>query len=152
MPATVSKLGPGSLSIGDVGSPVDFSCQVENCQVQWDKKSDDPIMVLCGEQVPGATTYTAQLTGTLFQDQADADGIVRYSWANKGTVVPFVFVPNTADGVQVSGEVTIDPITVGDDAAGANMDSDFTWDCVGEPVLEDVVPLAADAELADAGV
>lgn len=138
MPATVSKLGPGSLSIGEVGSPVDFSCQVENAQVQWDSSQDDPVKVLCGEEVAAAKTYTAQLTGTLFQDQKDPEGIVRYSWANKGTVVPFIFVPNTADGVQVTGSVTIDPITVGDDTAGANMDSDFTWDCVGEPVLEDI--------------
>lgn len=139
MPAKVSKLGPGSLSIGAVGSPIDFSCQVQNAQVQWDKSKDEDITVLCGDTVPGATTYTAQLTGTLFQDQQDAAGIVRYSWENKGATVPFTFVPNEADAVQVTGEVTIDPITVGDDAAGANMDSDFTWDCVGEPVLEDVV-------------
>lgn len=138
MPAKVSKLGPGSLSIGAVGSEVDFSCQVENAQVQWDKSKDDDVTVLCGDVVPGATTYTAQLTGTLFQDTADPDGIVQFSWANKGTTQPFIFIPNTADAMQVTGELTIDPITVGDDTAGANMDSDFTWDCVGEPVLEPV--------------
>ncbi len=139
MPAVVSKLGPGSLSIGEVGSPVDFSCQVVNCQVTWDNSKDDDIVVLCGDTVAGAKTYTAQLTGNLLQDQADPDGIVRYSWANKGTVVPFIFVPNTADGVEVTGEVTLDPIAVGSDTAGANMASDFTWDCVGEPVLSDAV-------------
>ena len=139
MPATISKLGPGSLSIGEVGTEVDFSCQVQNAQVQWDKSKDDDTVVLCGESIAGATTYTAQLTGTLFQDQADPDGIVRFSWTNKGDAVPFVFVPNTVDGVSVTGVVTIDPITVGDDTSGANMDSDFTWDCVGEPILGDVV-------------
>ena len=123
--------------LGDVGTPLDISCQIVNCQVAWGQQGkDDDLVVLCGEDtVAGAKTYTATLTGNLLQDQVDPDGVVRYSWENKGTEVPFVFVPNSADAVEVSGVVVIDLITVGSDTAGANMDSDFTWDCVGEPVL-----------------
>lgn len=144
MPAKVSKLGPGSLSIGEVGTEVDFSCQVEFAQVTWDKSKDDDVTVLCGDVVPGAITYTAKLKGKLFQDQSDAAGIVQFSWANKGTVVPFIFVPNDTDAVEVTGEVTMDPISVGSDTANANMKSDFEWDCVGEPELGTAV--VADTE------
>jgi hypothetical protein len=35
----------------------------------------------------------------------------------------------------VSGDVTVEPITVGSGEAGANMASDFEWDIVGEPTL-----------------
>lgn len=140
MPAKVSKFGPGSLSIGAVGSPVDFSCQIESCQVTWDSTQDDSTWVLCGEEVPGAITWSAKLAGKLFQDQADPEGIVRYSWANKGTEAPFTFVPNTVDAVEITGTVVLAPISVGSDTAKANMKSDFEWACVGEPLMDDVTP------------
>ena len=140
MTATVSKFGPGTLSIGEVGSEIDISCQIVNCQVTWDNSKDDDIVVLCGDTVAGSKTYTAKLAGNLFQDQSDPAGIVQFSWDNKGTEAPFVFVPNEADAVNVTGTVTIDPIDVGSaDGNGANMASDFEWDCVGEPVLGTVV-------------
>ncbi len=142
MTATVSKFGPGTLSIGEVGSEIDISCQIVNCQVTWDNSKDDDVVVLCGDTVAGAKTYTAKLAGNLFQDQSDPAGIVQFSWDNKGTEAPFVFVPNEADAISVTGTVTIDPIDVGSgDGNGANMASDFEWDCVGEPVLGPVVPV-----------
>ena len=146
MPATTSQFGPGTLSIGAVGSPIDISCQIESCQLSSEIKQDDPVTVLCGEEVPGAITWTYKLKGKLFQDQADPDGIVRFSWANPGVVVPFTFVPNNTDAVGATGELTLIPITIGSDTAKAKMKSDFEWTCVGEPQLDDVVlPLAADA-------
>lgn len=141
MPATVSRLGPGTLLIGEAGSEIDLSCQVQFCQIVWDKSKDDDITVLCGDVVAGATTRTAQLTGNLFQDTSDPTGIVQQSWgALKGATVPFTFIPNTVDAVEATGEVTIDPVTIGADEASANMASDFTWDIVGEPTLGAVTP------------
>ena len=139
MAAIISKFGPGTLSIGEVGTAIDISCQIEFASVQWDKTKDDDVMVLCGDVVPGATTRTATLSGHIFQDTSSATGIVQASWgALKGQTVPFKFVPNTADDVQVAGEVTVEPITVGSGEAGANMASDFEWDIVGEPTLSTV--------------
>jgi len=43
-------------------------------------------------------------------------------------------VPNTAAAVQVSGNLIVDPLTVGGDEAGSNMTSDFEWAIVGDPV------------------
>ena len=150
MPAAkVTKFGPGTLTLGEVGAPVDISCQLINAQIEWDKDKDDDETVLCGEVVAGATTYTASLTGELFQDVADIAGILFYSWEHKGETVPFTFTPNTAAGTHADGELVLDPITFGSDEPKANMRSDFTWDCVGEPTLTAGAPAGLGAEGAE---
>ena len=139
MPAIISKFGPGTLNIGEVGTAIDISCQIEFASVAWDETKDDDVTVLCGDVIPGATTRTAVLKGRLFQDTSSATGIVQASWgALKGQTVPFVFVPNDDDAVQVTGDVTVKPLEVGSGEAGANMASDFEWNCVGEPALSPV--------------
>ena len=135
MPATVVKLGPGTVTIGSAGTEVDFSCQVTAAHVDWEADADEAITVLCGDSVPGARRYTAAFAGTLLQDLGDADGIVAYSWAHKGETVPFSFEPSTEAGQEVTGELILDPLSVGGEEAGANMTSDFEWECVGEPAL-----------------
>jgi hypothetical protein len=133
-----TKLGPGTLILGPTGTPQDASCQLQNGVVEWDKDKDDDITVLCGDTVPGGTTYTATLSGTFLQDlEDDTTGLVAWSWANKGTTQDFEFVPNTAAGATVTGKVIVDPIAVGStEDYGATLTSDFEWDCVGEPVLD----------------
>jgi hypothetical protein len=133
--AKKTPLGPGTLTLGDVGSPIDISCQVINAVVEWDKDKDDDVTVLCGDVVAGSTTYTAQITGELFQDVDDPAGILATSWTQKGTEIAFSFVPNTAAGTECEGTLILDPIDFGGDEAKANMTSDFTWAIVGEPTL-----------------
>jgi hypothetical protein len=145
MSAKVTKFGPGTLTLGEVGTPIDVSCQVISCQVTWEKDKDEDVVVLCGETVGGSTIYTAQLTGEMFQDVADAAGILFYSWEHKGETVPFTFEPSTAAGATCTGNVIVDPLSFGSDEPKANMTSDFTWDCVGEPVLTAGPPATFDA-------
>jgi hypothetical protein len=135
MVATVVKLGPGTLTVGATGTPVDFSCQVTAARVEWNVSADDPTVVLCGDSVPGARKYDAHITATIFSDLGLATGIVEYSWAHKGESVPFEFVPATDVAQGVSGTLILDPISVGGDEAGANMTSDIDWTIVGDPVL-----------------
>jgi len=149
MPAKVTKFGPGTLTIGEVGSPLDVSCQVISAQVEWDKDKDDDIVVLCGETVAGSTIYTAQLTGEMFIDVDDAAGILALSWSDKGTTVPFTFEPSTAAGTSCTGDLVLDPLAFGSDEPKANMTSDFTWACVGEPTLTFATPLADDQDADD---
>ena len=131
----VTKFGPGTLTLGEVGTPIDISCQIINAQIEWDKDKDDDVTVLCGDVVPGSATYTATLTGEVYQDLASATGLLFTSWSDKGTTVPFTFTPNTEAGTTATGELILDPITFGGDEPKANMSSDFEFDCVGEPVL-----------------
>lgn len=139
-----TPLGPGTLVIGPAGTPLDISCQMQNARIDWEKETADQVTMLCGDVKAGVTTYTASLTGTLDQDLEDPAGIVFYSWTNKGTTQPFVFVPNTAAGATVTGELIIDPISVGGDEGGQDMTSEIEWTCVGEPDLtQDVAGLEA---------
>src|SRR3954462_3445352 len=118
MPANSTRLGPGTLTLtpdpgGTTPTPVDFSCQLANAVVSWDKDTDDDITVLCGDTVAGAATYTSTFSGAMLQDLADAAGIVAFSWDNKGAQVGFDFTPNTAAAATVTGIVTVDPLDVG---------------------------------------
>lgn len=151
MPASSTRLGPGTLTLGDTATPFDASCQMENGVISWDKDADDPITVLCGEVVPGAVRYNSTLSGTFLQDLDLGDaGLVAYTWNNKGVTVPFEFVPNTAAGATVTGELIIDPLDVGStEDYGTIMASDFEWDLVGEPTITFAAsPLAAEPALA----
>jgi hypothetical protein len=101
--------------------------------------------------VPGARTYTATLTATIFNDLGTTPGIVEYSWTNRGTQQPFVFQPSTVTGVkQVVGNLTIDPISVGGDEVGQNMTSDIEWEIVGIPTL--TTPTVEDAEALESAI
>jgi len=143
MPAIVHKLGPGTLTIGTV--PTDFTCQVTAARVEWAVDEGDDVVVLCGETVPGARTYSASLTATILSDLGAVAGIVEFSWTNKGTQQAFEFTPNASAGKSVTGTVIVDPISVGGDESGQNMTSDFEFACVGEPVIGPAsVTLAAD--------
>jgi hypothetical protein len=133
--AQKTPLGPGTLTLGETGAELDISCQVTKAAIEWDKNKDDDVVVLCGDTVAGATTYTATISGEVFQDVQDPSGILATSWANKGTETSFTFVPNTAAGTSVAGVLVLDPIKFGGDEPKQNMRSDFTWSIVGEPVL-----------------
>jgi hypothetical protein len=136
MVANSTRLGPGTLTLGDTASPLDFSCQLQNGVVAWDNDADDDITVLCGDVVAGARTYTATFSGTFLQDLAEETGIVNYSWTNKGLAVDFSYTPNNTAAAVVAGTLTVDPLDVGStEDYGAVMTSDFEWDCVGEPTL-----------------
>jgi hypothetical protein len=135
MTVNKTQLGPGTLVLGGVGTPLDISCQIISAMIEWDKDKDDDVVVLCGDTAAGSTTYTSTITGELFQDVDDPAGILATSWAQKGTEIEFEFVPNTVAGTSASGILVLDPISFGGDEAKANMTSDFTWSIVGEPVL-----------------
>ena len=139
MPAIVNKLGPGTVSIGETGTEIDFSCQVTAAHVDWTEDAEDSVTVLCGESVPGSRTYESVFAGTLLQDLGATEGIVEFTWTHKGEQVPFKFVPSTAAGKQVTGELILTPLTVGGDEAGANMTSDFEFPIVGDPILAPAV-------------
>lgn len=138
MATATTLLGPGTIKIGETGDVVDFSAQLLGGTVEWDKDTEDDVSVLDGGVLPGETTYTATIKGEVFQDLGDVDGLVAWTWANKGLEVPITFVPNTAAGKEVTGTVIVDPLAVGGDEAKKRMRSEFEWAFVGEPVLDDV--------------
>jgi hypothetical protein len=132
---TVRKLGPGVLTVGSIGSPIDFSNRCTAVAVRWSVDNEDDTPVLSGETLAGDRTYTATLEATAYQDDLYDGGLVAWSWANKGSQVPFTFTPY-AGGRSITGELIVDPLDVGGDVAKKNT-SDLAWACVGEPELVD---------------
>lgn len=127
-------LGPGTLTLGT--APLDIAGQMTNVRLDSAESvtSTDAIPVLSGEEKAGSdkVTHTHTLAGNLFQD-LDAAGVVAYSFANAGDWVECTFVPNTALGASIAGEVCPVPITIGGDVTGTaaqrgeNPRSDISW-------------------------
>lgn len=140
-------LGPGSLKIGEVGTELDMSCQLTSASISWEVDAEDAEPTLCGGSVGGARNYTATLAANLFQD-IEADGVIDYTWKNKGMEVPFTFIPDEAGTAAVTGRVTIDPINLGGDVR-TRVKSEIEWTCVGDPVFEP--DSTAGATTADVG-
>jgi hypothetical protein len=137
MAGKATKLGPGTLIIGETTTTLDLSCQLSAAKVEWDKDKEDNTEVLCGDSIAGGVTYTAKLTGTVLLDLSPT-GMVSFTWDHKGEELAFTFVPNDVEAQQVTGVLTVDPLDVGGDEVKKNMSVDFEWDCVGEPVFEPV--------------
>lgn len=134
MGAKTYTMGPGSLVFGETASELEISCQITEGKISWSVDSEDDTPLLCGDVESGADDFTANLEATLYQDLGD-DGIVEWSWTKKGQVVPFVFIPSTAAGKQITGSVKVRPLDVGG-TPKTKPTSDIDWPCVGEPELE----------------
>ncbi|MET0995458.1 MAG: hypothetical protein ABWY20_15860 [Mycobacterium sp.] len=135
MPPTVRKLGPGVLTVGAVGSPLDFSGRVTKASVTWKVDTSDDVPLLSGGTEAGDREYAATLEATVYQDDLTAGGLVDYSWVHKGETVPATFTPY-ADGRSITGELVVDPLDVGGDVGKKNT-SDLKWAFLGEPELVD---------------
>lgn len=135
-------VGPGRFTLYETtGEPpveteTDFSCQLTTATIAWSDETEDPIAVLCGDEEPGDTTWSATVAGTMHQDRRPT-GLVRWTWDNKGKVYDSVYVANDADGIQVSGRVKVKPLDIGGDVK-TSPTSDFEWEYVGEPVIEEL--------------
>lgn len=128
------NLGPGELTIGATGTPIDVSCLVNNAVITSDKDEGDSTTKLCGTVKPGAVTYTYSLSGNVDTDVADPAGLFALSQTAPGTQQDFTFTPSTEAGTVATGKLVIDPLDFGGDTTGETMTSDFEFTVVGAPV------------------
>jgi hypothetical protein len=126
-------MGPGTFSIGLVGTPLDLTAQVTSLRVTPSAEAEDSLTTLSGETLAGERTYSWVVSGTLIQDLTEA-GMYDYTWDNAGDEVPFTFTPSTAAGRSITGTVIVDPLEVGGDVKKKNT-VDFEWVVVGTPTL-----------------
>ena len=127
----IETLGPGSLIFGTTGADLDVSCQVAEAAVEWDKDTEDPETMLCGDVIAGERQYTAVLRMVLKQDY-EQDGVIDWTWRNAGLQVPFEFIPRLSSSATVTGQVIVDPINIGGTVKSRN-NSEAEWDIVGAP-------------------
>ena len=129
------KFKDGTLLLG-AGPSVDFSAQVRSLMVKWTEEVEtiDAIPLLDATEIPEEeeATYKATLSGKFLQDLA-LNGIVDWSWKNRGLTMIFRFIPDDVTARGAEGNVRIVPVDVGGDITKpANRpESDFEWKCVG---------------------
>jgi hypothetical protein len=128
-------MGPGVLAVGSAGSLVDFSKRCTSVKVAWKVDAEDDTPTLDGGVESGDRTYSATLEATVYQDDLRDGELSRFSWEQKGNVLPATFTP-FAGGTSITGEVMVDPLDVGGDVKKKNT-SDIKWAFVGEPELVD---------------
>ena len=138
-------LGPGTLTIGETGTPIDVSCLVNNAVISADKSQGDSTTKLCGTVKPGAVTYEYSLGGNMDTDVADAAGFFALSQEHPGEEFDYVFTPSTEAGTAAAGTLIVDPLDFGGDTTGETMTSDFEFTLVGAPTYTwgGTAPLAA---------
>lgn len=135
--ANATATGAGvTATLTPTGGEVSLSCQITQAVVAWSDDTGDTVAVLCGDEVAGDTTWTASLSGTMFQD---LDVVVPWTWTNKGKTVSAVFIPSTAEAKQVVGNLMVKPLDVGGEVK-TSPTSDFEWPFIGEPELVAVTP------------
>ncbi|MFC9895039.1 hypothetical protein ACFVMC_15245 [Nocardia sp. NPDC127579] len=138
MPVKSYKMGPGTLTLGEVGTLIDISCQITSATLTPDKDKEDDLNTLCGDVVPGEVTYSWALNATIVQDLTTG-GINEWSLTHAGEQVPFKFVPNTALEKGYQGVLTVDPLAIGGDVR-TRPTSDVEWSLVGQPAPYDPTP------------
>lgn len=125
------KLGPGTLTLGETGTPLEIACQITAATLEFDVDAEDDVPTLCGGVLPGDETESGNLTGTLIQDLG-VGGIGEYSWTNAGVVVPFTYTPNTELAASFDGSLKMRRMNVGGDVK-TSPTADFEWPLVGIP-------------------
>ena len=126
---SVNKFGPGTLKIGETGTEIDVSCQVNNLILKQAPNRGDSKVMLCGTTKAGSVTYDKTLEGNLDLDlEAGADGLFYLSQTYPGSEQSFTFTPNTAGGDTATGTLILDPMDFGSsEGYGAIMASDVAF-------------------------
>lgn len=134
MPIKTYTVDQGVLSVGSAGSLLDMTAQVRSVSVEFSEDVGDDRPTLSGDVLAGKATYPATVTGTVIQDLSE-DGVVEYTWTNRGRVVPFTLVPSNTAQRSISGNLRIAPLNVGGEAGEEGPEADFEWAVIGDPVL-----------------
>lgn len=131
--ATLSKLGPGLLSIGAVGSPKEFGTHVSEVKLTPDFDKDDDIPVLSGETYGGDEVTTWALNVTLYQDYT-ANSLLLWMHQNAGKEYPFTFVPDKGGAIQAKGTLRVRPAEIGGEVKKRNT-TEVEFPVIGDPTL-----------------
>lgn len=139
MAVKTQKLGPGILRFGSTGTEQEFASQCTKVELKPEFDSEDAVPVLSGEDVPGDVTESYTLGGEFLQEFS-MESLIAWCKANSGTVLPFVFVPNSSSGFQVTGSAQIRAVAIGGDVKKSNT-TEFEFPGVGDWNLAEYTPV-----------
>lgn len=128
-----TKLGPGTLTIGAEANLMTFSSQTRSCKLTPSVDTEDSFYVLSGEQQEGDRTESWALTGTFVQDFGATESTTEWLFTHRGERHPFIFIPSTAAGRRVSGELIVEAIDIGGDVM-TRPTSDFEFTVFGPDI------------------
>ena len=129
----VHKFSRASLVFGAAGSEAEFMVTCSKASYEPDSKEDDPKKMIDGGEIPGDTTDTFKISGSIAQT-FDASSLIHWAHENHNKVLPFEFIPDVQGDLALTGTVRIKRIGLGGDAGKQN-DVDFEFSGVGEPEL-----------------
>lgn len=130
MPALATrKLGPGSLKLGETGSPREMASEVTKCTIEPSWKDEDPTPVLDGSEFYDEGRFEGTLSGEFMQEYS-MKSLVAWTWENTGKELPFVFRPRNDNDMTITGKVIVRAVSVGGDVKTANTAS-FEWKISG---------------------
>lgn len=127
-----NALGPGKLTIGEVGSPRQFASHTTSTALEPSYSDGEVVDFLDGSSDREEDEETWVLAGAVRQG-LDADAIEDWCLQNTGTVQPFTFEP-VNDGKTYTGTVRVRAIKIGGDVKKKNT-SDFSFPVIGKPTL-----------------
>lgn len=125
------KLTKGVLSIGETGTLTEWAGQVRAVTLAPEYDKEDDIPVLSGEKLAGDETKTETLSGTVLDDYSGTGSLFLFSKENEGAELPFVWEPNTAAGLRITGTIKMRQLALGGDVDTRN-ENDFEFTIVGE--------------------
>ncbi len=97
MTVVESKLRQGRLTLSDGVTTQDFACQPTSVIIKSSYKEDgDPVEVLCGDNLPAATTVNKSLVVTAIQDFDNPAGFMRYLREHELQDLAFAWQANPA--------------------------------------------------------
>ena len=131
------KLTKGVLSIGETGTAIEWAGQVRAVSLAPEYDKEDDIPVLSGEKLAGDETKTETLSGTVLDDYSGTGSIFLFSKANEGAELPFVWEPNTAAGLRITGTLKMRQLALGGDVDTRN-ENDFEFSIVGDTTATEI--------------
>lgn len=126
------RFGPGVLKIGSIGTEVDYSCLVRSAKLTATSSDSESATRLCGTQIPGVTTPSAEFTADLDLDGSTTAALFRICSENAYTVQHFVWTPSNSWELTAEFDATIKPLGFGGDAYGEGMHDSVTWPVAGD--------------------
>lgn len=137
MAVNTNKMGPGTLTVGALAAISNMTAQITEAKLVPSTESGDSVYVLSGETVVEEAVTSWTLEGSMFQDLGAVDSVTEYLFEKRGTVQPFIFTPATSTGKQIEGSVVISATEIGG-TAGQKNQSEFTFQLVGDPSINDI--------------
>lgn len=130
--ATVDKLGPGLLTIGDEGTKKEFSTHTSKTQIKPELSEEEPVHLLDGGAYHDTGEWAGSLSGEILQEYS-MESILAWTWEHSGEVLPFTFIPKTGT-IVVKGKCRITPVQIGGDVKKANT-SEFDFKLTEKPTI-----------------